>query len=119
MAAQNRLRASIKESHDEYLSDLEEQRDATRAQVEREVMEEGLAALGYIEQPTAPHEVLLWYVRRIGIGLGFVGLAGLGIGVFGPRVASLVGFGLALGAFLLIAVAEALDEYAGDLEVAA
>lgn len=119
MATDNRLSARVGDSRDELLSEVAEERDGdTRADVEREALEEGLAALGYIERPTEPHVRLLWYVRRIGVLLGFVGLAALGYGVFGPRLSSLVGFGLTMGAFLLIAVAEGLSAYT-DQEISA
>jgi hypothetical protein len=111
MATENRLSARIKTSRDELLDEVEEDHGVCRAEAERVVLKEGLATLGYIERPTEAHVRLLWYVRRVGMLLGFVGLAAMGYGVFASRASSVIGFGLTMGAFLLVAVAEGLETY--------
>ena len=117
MATDNQLRARVDPSHAERIDTLaREQSEGERTEAERKAIEEGLRSLGYLERPVERHELLLWYVRRVGIGLGFLGLVSMGFGVFGARVFSLVGFGLALGGFLLVAVEEFLDEYSGQLD---
>lgn len=111
MATDNQLRARVKPSEAEYLDSIATTLDEDRAEAERKVIEEGFAALGYIDRPTKPHELLLWYVRRIGLVLGFVGLILMGYGVFGPRLFSLIGFGITLSGFLLVALEGFLDAY--------
>jgi len=117
MAAQNRLRASIDDSHDDYLEEIVDQRDTSRPEAERTVVKEGLVSLGYIPKPTEAHELLLYYVRRIGLTLGFGGLAVMGYGVFGSRIFSLIGFGLTLGGFLLVALEEFLDFHSDQMDL--
>lgn len=111
MATDNRLRATVDPAQDEHLSSLEDERDLKRTEAERLVVEEGLESLGYVERPTQAHELLLWYVRRIGLILGFAGLILLGYGIFGPRTYSFMGFGITLSGFLLVLLEGLLDAY--------
>lgn len=114
MATDNQLRARLKASQDEYISSLADEMDS-RADAERKVIDKGLEALGFIDRPTEAHELLLWHVHRIGLVLGFAGLVMVGYGVFGPRTFSLVGYGVTLGGFLLVAVESLLDWHADSL----
>lgn len=109
MATNYQLRARIEASHAEHIDEISEDRDITETEAERVVFREGLESMGYVERPTAPHELFLWYVRRIGLVLGLVGLISIGYGIFGSRLFSLIGFGLTLIGFLLVAVADALE----------
>lgn len=109
MSGNKRLTATVPEEHGECLERATDDRFDSRPHAERKAVEEGLRRWGYLEEPDQPHKQLLWVVNRVGLGLGFVGLAALGIGVFGPRISSLVGFALTLGGFVLLLVEAALD----------
>lgn len=111
MATDNQLRARLDAKQDDSLSSIKSEKSVSRAEAERIVIEEGLESLGYLEKPTEPHEILLYYVERMGLVLGFVGLIMIGYGVFGPRSWSFIGFGITLGGFLLVAVKTFLDAY--------
>lgn len=117
MATENRLRARVKEPEADSIEEIKEERDIDRTDAERIVFREGLESLGYSERPTEAHEVLLYYTERIGLTLGFVGLIMIGYGVFGPRLWSLIGFGITLGGFLLVAVQAFLSKYLPANEV--
>lgn len=113
MATDTRLRARIQPSHAEHIEDYADaQGFEKRVDAEREIVKTGLEAIGYIDRPTEGHEVFLWYVRRIGLVLGFVGLIVMGYGVFGPRINSIVGFGLLLTGFLFVALEEFIAAWA-------
>jgi len=111
MSSEQRLRARLDEPHAECVKTLKQERDIERADAERIVVREGLESLGYTEKPTEAHEMLLFYTERIGLVLGFVGLIMIGYGVFGPRLWSVIGFGITLGGFLLVAVQTFLGAY--------
>lgn len=115
MSGKTRLTATVPEEHGDWLDKAEEDRFDSRTHAERKAVEEGLRRLGYLDEPDQPHEQLLWVVNRVGLGLGFIGLIAVGIGVFGPRVSSVVGFGLTLGGFILLLVEAALDEQSESL----
>lgn len=119
MATENRLRARVKEPEADSIEEIKEKRDIERTDAERIVFREGLESLGYAQKPTESHEILLYYTERIGLVLGFVGLIMIGYGVFGPRLWSVVGFGITLGGFLLVAVQAFLSEYLPNKEVSA
>lgn len=112
MATDNRLRAKVPPSHSECITTFAEDRfGGSETEAERALIKEGLAAEGYLERPTDRAELFLWYVRRIGLILGFVGLISIGYGVFGSRLFSIIGFGLTLGGFLMVALTDGLDAF--------
>lgn len=111
MATENRLRARVKESEADSIENIKEEHDIERTDAERIVLRQGLESLGYTEKPAEAHEILLYYTERIGLVLGFVGLIMIGYGVFGPRLWSVIGFGITLGGFLLVAVQAFLSEF--------
>lgn len=108
MAADNQLQARIQPSHAECITDIATQRDIAETEVEREVVREGLAAMGYVSRPTNGLDLFEWYLRRIGLVLGVVGIIMMGFGVFWPRIYSLLGFSLLIGGFLFVALEELL-----------
>lgn len=112
MATGNQLRARLPPSHAKHIESIaEDEFDGAEAEAERQVVKEGLESLGYVDPPTDPHEVLLYHVRRIGLLLGFVGLIAIGYGIFGPRTYSLIGLGMTIIGFLLIALEETLGHF--------
>lgn len=112
MAADNQLRARVNPSHAEHIGEIANDRfDGQETEAERFVVKHGLEALGYEQRPTEASEVMLFYLRQIGLLLGLVGLICIGFGVFWPRVWSIIGFGLLLGGFLFIALQEGLRSY--------
>lgn len=111
MATDNKLRGRVDPPHATRIEQVAEDHDEGRSDAERRVVDEGLKSMGYLERPTSRHELLLWYVRRIGYGLGFIGFAGMGFGTFHARVFALIGFALTLNGFLLVAVSDFLDTY--------
>lgn len=119
MAVDTRLRARVQPSHAEHIDHLAEHEfDGVQVEAERRIVKEGLVSLGYIERPTEARELFLWYLRRIGLMLGFVGLILMGYGIFGARLFSILGFGLLLGGFLFVALEEgirAIDPTGGQL----
>lgn len=115
MAADNQLRARLKPTHTEKIDEIAEQRGTERVNVEREVIEEGLVAMGHVDRPSDGADLLLWYVRRVGLVFGVVGLIMLGYGVFGPRSFSIVGFSLVVAGFGFIAAEEFSKEIADRL----
>jgi hypothetical protein len=114
MATDNRLTARVQPSHADRISSVAEDREIPETEAERVVVREGLASLGYVEKPSEDSELLLYYVRRIGLVLGFVGLILVGYGIFGPRVFSVIGFGLVLAGFVGVALEEFLRQYGDD-----
>lgn len=114
MAPDNQLRARVAPSHAEHISEIAEDRfDGEHTEAERLVVKEGLESLGYEDRPTEASELMLYYLRRIGLVLGFVGLIMMGYGVFGPRSWGVVGFGLLMAGFLFLALEEGLAAYGG------
>ena len=108
MATENRLRATMESKYIELIDSLADERGESRLDAERAAVKEGLRSLGHLERPTAPHELYLFYINRIGLVLGFCGLIMIGYGIFGLRLWSYIGFGLTVMGFLLVALAEAL-----------
>lgn len=114
MAPDNQLRARVQPSHADHISEIAEDRfDGEQTEAERYVVKEGLESLGYEDRPTDAAELLLYYLRRIGLMLGLVGLIMMGYGVFGPRSWGIIGFGLLLGGFLFLFLEEGLAAYSG------
>ncbi len=109
------MTATVPDEHGESLETAAEDRFDSRPQAERKTVEAGLQTLGYLEQPDKPHEQLLWVVNRVGLLLGFIGLVTIGVGIFGPRMASFAGFGLTLGGLSLLVVEAALDQQSESL----
>lgn len=106
MASQNQLRARVPDAHVELIREVSIDRDITETEAERVVVREGLTALGYVERPIEPGDVLLRYARKSGSVLGFVGLILVGYGLFGAASFRFLGFGLLLAGFGLISGAE-------------
>lgn len=111
MATKDRLTARLRPSMAEQIESFAEDHDLDDPEAERELVQEGLESYGYLDRPTDPAELLLWYLRRIGLLLGLVGLIMIGYGVFGPRSWGVIGFGLLLGGFLFVALEEGIRTY--------
>lgn len=114
MRPDNQLRARVAPSHADHISTIANDRfNGEKSEAERYVVREGLESLGYEDRPTEAAELMLYYLRRIGLILGFVGLILMGYGVFGPRSWGVIGFGLLMGGFLFLALEEGLAAYTG------
>lgn len=106
MGTENQLRARIPDAHMELIRQVSQHRDIPETEAERVVVREGLTALGYVERPIEPGDVLLQYARKGGSVLGFAGLILVGYGLFGAASFRFLGFGLLLAGFGLISGAE-------------
>jgi hypothetical protein len=106
MGSDNQLRARVPNSHADLIEQVSKDRGIQETDAERIVVRNGLAAMGYVETPTAPSEQLLTYARRGGNVLGLVGLIFIGYGLFGAAAFRFIGFGLVLAGFGMIAGAE-------------
>jgi hypothetical protein len=115
MSTGKRLTATVGEDPADALDKAEEESFGSRTQAEREALKRGLQEMGYLDRPDEAHEQLLWVVNKVGLGLGFVGLLAIGVGIFGPRLASFVGFGVTLGGMLLLVVEAVLEEHTDSL----
>jgi len=115
MSGENRLRATLDDKQAGALDKAEQDRFDDRTHAERQLVERGLQDLGYLETPDTPHREFLWVVNRAGLGLGAVGLMAIGVGIFGPRIASVIGYGVTLTGFLLLLTASWLDTHTDRL----
>lgn len=126
MATENRLRASIDPAHQEHLSEVEAEiqeeyphLERPRTEAERKVFEAGLEALGYVERPRDAATLFLWYARQIGYVLGLVGLILIGYGIFWGQLVQVIGLGLLILAFPMIAAWDVLprltDRFGDDV----
>lgn len=106
MASNNQLRARVSDRRIEQIGSVATDRDISESEAERVLVREGLASLGYIDRPIDAEELLLYYARRIGTVLGFVGLILVGYGIFGSAAFRYMGFGLLLVGFAGIAASE-------------
>lgn len=116
MRNDNQLSARVRPSSQEALEQLATDRDMELPDAERAAIREGLESYGYTEKPLNGADVLLYYVRRIGILLGFVGLIVIGYGIFGSRLFSYAGFGLVFVGFVMVALEGFLRDYGGGEE---
>lgn len=118
MATDNRVRVRVRPDYADSIERFAEDEGMDEPDAQRKIIEEGLASLGYVDRPTARHELLLWYARKIGLLLGFVGLILIGYGIFGARLFSIVGFAVLLSGFVFLSTEEflkwATDRYDAD-----
>jgi len=106
MASDNQLRARVPDRQIESIRDLSKEREITETDAERVVVREGLASLGYLEEPTDPAGLLVDYANKSGMTLGLAGLILIGWGLLGAPLFRFLGFGLVLLGFALIGGAE-------------
>lgn len=111
MASGNKLSARVPGSHAEKITQMSNDLDIAEPDAERKLIKEGLASMGYVNKPHESFELLLYYLRRIGLVLGIVGLILIGYGIFGPRQWSFAGYALVLTGFLGVALEGFLHEY--------